>query len=126
MTRVSMSPSTRVWCRRSTKLATTKYVLTGHEFAQSLPELVRLNDEPLNFANSVHIYAVSKLAKEHVTVVLTGRGCGRVVPRVSAVPRAKNFRETGQGEVGGGASVVSRGTTILVIIGWRRSARTWH
>ncbi|RLA46776.1 MAG: asparagine synthase (glutamine-hydrolyzing) [Gammaproteobacteria bacterium] len=48
--------------------------LTGQQFAELLPDLVRLNDEPLNFANSVHIYAVSKLAKEHVTVVLTGEG----------------------------------------------------
>ena len=65
--------------------------LTGHEFAQSLPELIRLNDEPINFANSVHIYAVSKLAKEHVTVVLTGEGADELflgypryhVPRIS-------------------------------------------
>lgn len=32
------------------------------------------NDEPLNFANSVQIYALSRLAKQHVTVVLTGEG----------------------------------------------------
>ena len=48
--------------------------VTGQQFAKMLPDMVRLNDEPLNFANSVHIYAVSKLAKEHVTVVLTGEG----------------------------------------------------
>ena len=65
--------------------------LTGQEFARHLPELVRLNDEPLNFANSVHIYAVSKLAKEYVTVVLTGEGADELflgypryhVPRIS-------------------------------------------
>jgi len=52
---------------------------------------VRLNDEPLNFANSVHIYAVSELAKQHVTVVLTGEGADELflgypryhVPRIS-------------------------------------------
>jgi asparagine synthase (glutamine-hydrolysing) len=32
------------------------------------------NDEPLNFANSIQIFALSRLAKEHVTVVLTGEG----------------------------------------------------
>ena len=32
------------------------------------------NDEPLDFANSVHIFALSRLAKQHVTVVLTGEG----------------------------------------------------
>lgn len=65
--------------------------LTGQEFARHLSELVRLNDEPLNFANSVHIYAISKLAKEHVTVVLTGEGADELflgypryhLPRIS-------------------------------------------
>jgi len=28
----------------------------------------------LNFANSIQIFAISKLAKDHVTVVLTGEG----------------------------------------------------
>jgi len=32
------------------------------------------NDEPLNFANSVQIFALSRLAKQRVTVVLTGEG----------------------------------------------------
>lgn len=48
--------------------------IDGREFANLLPSLVRLNDEPLNFANSVHIFAVSILAKDYVTVVLTGEG----------------------------------------------------
>lgn len=48
--------------------------LNAHEFVELLPGLIHLNDEPLNFSNSVHIYALSKLAKEYVTVVLTGEG----------------------------------------------------
>jgi asparagine synthase (glutamine-hydrolysing) len=48
--------------------------LNAHEFTELLPDLIHLNDEPLNFSNSVHIYALSKLAKEYVTVVLTGEG----------------------------------------------------
>lgn len=44
------------------------------EFAQLLPKLIWHHDLPLNFANSVHIFAVSKLARQHVTVVLTGEG----------------------------------------------------
>jgi asparagine synthase (glutamine-hydrolysing) len=44
------------------------------EYASLLPQLIWHHDLPLNFANSVHIYAVSTLARKHVTVVLTGEG----------------------------------------------------
>ncbi len=44
------------------------------EFAELFPRMVWHNDEPLDFANSVHIYALSRLAKQYVTVVLTGEG----------------------------------------------------
>jgi len=44
------------------------------EYADLLPKLIWHHDLPLNFANSVHIFAVSKLARQHVTVVLTGEG----------------------------------------------------
>jgi asparagine synthase (glutamine-hydrolysing) len=43
-------------------------------FAELLPRLVWHNDLPLNYANSVHIFAVSELARRHVKVVLTGEG----------------------------------------------------
>ncbi|HWR97504.1 MAG TPA: asparagine synthase (glutamine-hydrolyzing) [Candidatus Methanoperedens sp.] len=48
--------------------------IDNREFVDLLPRLIWHNDEPLNFTNSVHIYAVSRLAKEFVTVVLTGEG----------------------------------------------------
>lgn len=44
------------------------------DFANLLPKLVWHHDLPLNYANSVHIYAISELARKHVTVVLTGEG----------------------------------------------------
>jgi asparagine synthase (glutamine-hydrolysing) len=60
-------------------------------FAQLLPQLTWHHDLPLNFANSVHIYAVSELARQHVTVVLTGEGADELfggypryyVPRIA-------------------------------------------
>lgn len=66
--------------------------LNNREFGALLPELVFLNDEPLNFSNSVHIYAISKLAKDFVTVVLTGEGADELflgypryqIPRVAS------------------------------------------
>jgi asparagine synthase (glutamine-hydrolysing) len=63
------------------KMVSEKYSTIHHPlridnaaFAESLPSLVWHNDEPLNHANSVQIYHISKLAKETVTVVLTGEG----------------------------------------------------
>lgn len=50
-------------------------LVVGHlQFADYFPKMIWQNDEPLNFANSIQIYAISKLAKEFVTVVLTGEG----------------------------------------------------
>ena len=63
------------------RMVSDKYGTTHHElvlddlqFSEYLPSMIFHNDEPLNFANSIQIYAVSKLAKEFVTVVLTGEG----------------------------------------------------
>lgn len=44
------------------------------EFSDLFPQMVWQNDEPLNFANSIQIFALSRLAKQYVTVVLTGEG----------------------------------------------------
>lgn len=48
--------------------------LNNQEFADLFEKSVWHNDLPLNFANSVLIYALSSLAKKTVTVVLTGEG----------------------------------------------------
>ena len=58
-------------------------------FVDLLPRLIWHHDLPLNFANSVHIFAVSELARQHVTVVLTGEGADELFggyPRYS-IPR---------------------------------------
>jgi asparagine synthase (glutamine-hydrolysing) len=62
--------------RVSKKYRTTHHqlCLNNDEFSQLLPKMVWHNDEPLDFANSVHIFALSRLAKQFVTVVLTGEG----------------------------------------------------
>lgn len=69
--------------------------VSSRDFADLLPKMIWHNDEPLNFANSVQIYAISKLAKAHVTVVLTGEGSDELfagypryfIPRLSALYR---------------------------------------
>ncbi len=59
--------------------------LNNREFADYLPKMIWHNDEPLNYSNSIHMYAISKLAKEYVTVVLTGEGADELLagyPRI--------------------------------------------
>jgi asparagine synthase (glutamine-hydrolysing) len=65
------------------------------EYAELFPRMVWHNDEPLDFANSVHIYALSRLAKQHVTVVLTGEGSDELFagyPRYRIPGLARGYR----------------------------------
>ena len=48
--------------------------VTQREFFDALPTLVWHEDEPIAFPSSVLLYFVSKLARDHVKVVLTGEG----------------------------------------------------
>jgi asparagine synthase (glutamine-hydrolysing) len=48
--------------------------ITPDQFFDALPDLVWHEDEPIGFVASVPLYFVSKLAAEHVKVVLTGEG----------------------------------------------------
>jgi asparagine synthase (glutamine-hydrolysing) len=48
--------------------------ITPEQFFEKLPDLVWHEDEPIGFIASVPLYFVSKLAQEHVKVVLTGEG----------------------------------------------------
>jgi asparagine synthase (glutamine-hydrolysing) len=48
--------------------------ITPEQFFVELPNLVWHEDEPIGFIASVPLYFVSKLAQQHVKVVLTGEG----------------------------------------------------
>ncbi len=54
-------------------------VITPEQFFAELPNLVWHEDEPIGFIASVPLYFVSKLASEHVKVVLTGEGSDEVL-----------------------------------------------
>lgn len=54
-------------------------IVTPQQFFQELPNLVWHEDEPLGFIASVPLYFVSKLAREHVKVVLTGEGSDEIL-----------------------------------------------
>ncbi len=45
-----------------------------NDFVNALPRLIYHEDEPIVWPSSVSLYFVAKLAREHVTVVLTGEG----------------------------------------------------
>jgi len=49
-------------------------VVSPTEFFEALPLLVWHEDEPIAFSSSVPLYFVSRLAAQHVKVVLTGEG----------------------------------------------------
>ena len=49
-------------------------VVSPGEFFQAVPRLIWHEDEPIAFHSSVPLYFVSRLAREHVKVVLTGEG----------------------------------------------------
>ncbi len=49
-------------------------VVTTQDFADHLPKVLWHHDEPLTHPNTLPIYLLSRLAREHVTVVLTGEG----------------------------------------------------
>lgn len=49
-------------------------LVSPQEFFQTLPRLVWHEDEPIAFHSSVPLYFVSRLAQQHVKVVLSGEG----------------------------------------------------
>jgi asparagine synthase (glutamine-hydrolysing) len=49
-------------------------LVSPQQFFQALPRLVWHEDEPIAFNSSVPLYFVSRLAQQHVKVVLTGEG----------------------------------------------------
>ncbi|HYX42087.1 MAG TPA: asparagine synthase (glutamine-hydrolyzing) [Pyrinomonadaceae bacterium] len=49
-------------------------IVSPQEFFDALPQMVWQEDEPLAHPSSVPLYFVSRLASEHVKVVLTGEG----------------------------------------------------
>jgi asparagine synthase (glutamine-hydrolysing) len=63
-------------------------VIDEHDFFGALPRLVWHEDEPIAHPSSVPLYFVSKLASEHVKVVLTGEGSDELLAGYGKYPRA--------------------------------------
>ena len=62
-------------------------VIDDRDFFGALPTLLWHEDEPIAHPSSVPLYFVSKLAREHVTVVLTGEGSDELLAGYGKYPR---------------------------------------
>ena len=64
-----------------------EYRLTSAEFEESLPRLIWHLDEPLADPACIPLYFISKFAREHVTVVLSGEGADEILGGYRIYPR---------------------------------------
>ncbi|MBV8843469.1 MAG: asparagine synthase (glutamine-hydrolyzing) [Bryobacterales bacterium] len=56
-----------------------EYKLKASEFEAFVPDLVWHLDEPMADASCIPLYYISKLAREHITVVLSGEGADEIL-----------------------------------------------
>ncbi len=56
-----------------------EYRLDARNFAEFVPDLVRYLDEPLADPSCIPLYFISRLAREHITVVLSGEGADEIL-----------------------------------------------
>src|SRR5205085_10536313 len=64
---------------RAFKTEHREVVLSPEAFFAALPQMVYQEDEPIAHPSSVPLYFVSKLASQHVKVVLTGEGADELL-----------------------------------------------
>jgi asparagine synthase (glutamine-hydrolysing) len=70
--------------------------LTPEQFFAELPKLVWHEDEPIGFIASVPLYFVSKLAQQHVKVVLTGEGSDEILAGYGRYEKAVRLLQYGE------------------------------
>lgn len=73
---------------RAIKADAHEIVIDEADFFQALPRLVWHEDEPIAHPSSVPLYFVSRLARDHVKVVLTGEGSDELLAGYGKYPRA--------------------------------------
>ncbi len=71
-------------------------IITPKQFFEALPNLVWHEDEPIGFIASVPLYFVSKLAAEHVKVVLTGEGADETLAGYGRYQKALTLLSYGE------------------------------
>jgi asparagine synthase (glutamine-hydrolysing) len=74
-----------------------EYRLGVAEFENFVPQLIRSLDEPMADPTCIPLHYISKLAREHITVVLSGEGADEILagygiyPRMLAIERANRI-----------------------------------
>jgi asparagine synthase (glutamine-hydrolysing) len=81
---------------RTFKTDHREITITPDQFFEVLPKLVWHEDEPLGFVASVPLYFVSKLAHEHVKVVLTGEGSDEMMAGYGRYAKALSLLSYGE------------------------------
>jgi asparagine synthase (glutamine-hydrolysing) len=71
-------------------------VISPTQFFEALPDLVWHEDEPIGFIASVPLYFVSRLAQEHVKVVLTGEGSDEILAGYARYQKAVTLLNYGE------------------------------
>lgn len=56
-----------------------EYVLTAQEFGDFIPDLVWHLDEPLGDASCIPLHYIAKVARNHITVALSGEGADEIL-----------------------------------------------
>ena len=70
--------------------------VTPQQFFEVLPRLVWHEDEPIGFVASIPLYFVSKLAQQHVKVVLTGEGSDEIMAGYGRYQKALSLLNYGE------------------------------
>lgn len=70
--------------------------ITPEQFFEALPKLIWHEDEPIGFDSSIPLYFVSKLAQEHVKVVLTGEGSDEIMAGYGRYSKALQLLSYGE------------------------------
>ncbi len=70
--------------------------ITPEQFFAELPKLIWHEDEPIGFDSSIPLYFVSKLAGQHVKVVLTGEGSDEIMAGYGRYAKALQLLNYGE------------------------------
>jgi asparagine synthase (glutamine-hydrolysing) len=100
----------------------TELYVTATEALAVIPKLPDIYDEPFADASQIPTFLVSQMARQHVTVALSGDGGDEVFAGYNRYVQAQRFARFAGGIPGGVRSAVGKGLTSLSPSAWDRIA----